>query len=302
MKTLDPGLVDHLAGSASTLATCWKATRGDGAVLGFTDHDEDLVFDGVTYLADSGPEASEVSTGPGLAVGGGEIAGALNDLVLSSALLSEADLSAGLWDRARIEVWRVNWAELQERVLMQVAEIGEVTRADGAFRAELRSLAQGLEEVRGRVFSHVCDADLGDARCGIDLEIAGLRGSGVVSEVVGERRILVAGIDGYAENFFARGLLRWMTGANTGRAVEVATHLAGDAGAVFDLWLAPSAAIAAGDAFTVTAGCDKRAATCRAKFANIENFRGFPHMPGNDFAFSYPTRDTGVNDGGKLVD
>ncbi|WP_319771964.1 DUF2163 domain-containing protein [Breoghania sp.] len=302
MKTLDPGLAQHLAGSATTLATCWKATRGDGVVLGFTDHDEDLVFEGVTYLADSGPEASEVSTGPGLAVGGSEISGALNDLVLSNALLSEADLSAGLWDRARIEVWRVNWAAPEERVLTQVAEIGEVTRADGAFRAELRSLAQGLEEVRGRVFSHVCDADLGDARCGVDLEAGGLRGSGVVSAVTGERRILVAGIDGFEEDFFARGLLRWATGANAGRAMEVASHGTQVAGAVLDLWLAPSAPIAIGDAFTVTAGCDKRAVTCRAKFANIENFRGFPHMPGNDFALSYPTRDTGVNDGGKLVD
>ena len=38
-----------------------------------------------------------------------------------------------------------------------------------------------------------------------------------------------------------------------------------------------------GDTFTVTAGCDKQFATCQAKFANAVNFRGFPHMPGNDF-------------------
>ncbi|MEI2384655.1 DUF2163 domain-containing protein [Breoghania sp. JC706] len=302
MKTLSPEFAAHLAIGATTLATCWKATRGDGTVLGFTDHDADIVFDGVTYLADSGPEASEATTGPGLAVGGSEIVGALNDLVLSAEPLSATDLAAGLWDRARIEVWRVNWADPAERLLMRVAEIGEVTRADGAFRAELRSLAQGLEEVRGRVFSHVCDADLGDARCGVDVEAAAFRGIGVVSGVLEPRRIVVAGLDGFAEDFFARGLLRWTSGANEGQAMEVVAHAIGSDGAVFSLWLAPSAAIAAGDGFTVTAGCDKRAGTCRVKFANLANFRGFPHMPGNDFALSYPSRDTGVNDGGVLVD
>ncbi|PTW57649.1 putative phage protein (TIGR02218 family) [Breoghania corrubedonensis] len=302
MKTLDPAFAAHLAAGATTLATCWKAARGDGTVLGFTDHDADIVFDGVTYLADSGPEASEATTGPGLAVGGSEIAGALNDLVLSGEPLSEADLAAGLWDRARIEVWRVNWADPAERMLMRIAEIGEVTRADGAFKAELRSLAQGLEEVRGRVFSHVCDADLGDARCGVDVETGAYRGTGIVSMVWDERRIVVAGLDGFAEDFFARGLLRWTSGANMGRAMEVTGHAIGADGAVLTLWLAPSAAITAGDGFTVSAGCDKRAATCRAKFANLINFRGFPHMPGNDFALSYPDRNTGVNDGGALVE
>lgn len=302
MKTLSPDLESHLATGATTLATCWKATRGDGVILGFTDHDQDIAFDGVTYLADSGPEASEASSGPGLAVGGAEISGALNETVLSAAPLSSADLAAGLWDRARVEVWRVNWAAPAQRVLTRVGEIGEVTRADGAFRAELRSLTQALEEVRGRVYSHVCDADLGDARCGVDLDDPAYVGEGVVSAVAGERRIVAAGLDGFAEDFFARGLLRWTSGANAGRAIEVAGHAIGDDGAILSLWLAPSAAIAAGDAFRITAGCDKRAGTCRSKFANFTNFRGFPHMPGNDFALSYPDRDTGVNDGGVLVE
>jgi len=34
--------------------------------------------------------------------------------------------------------------------------------------------------------------------------------------------------------------------------------------------------------------CDKRFATCRDRFANGINFRGFPHIPGNDFVIAYP--------------
>ena len=66
-----------------------------------------------------------------------------------------------------------------------------------------------------------------------------------------------------------------------------------------DLWQAMAAPIEAGDAFVVSAGCDKRFETCRDRFANVANFRGFPHMPGNDFALSYPTVDGG-HDGGSL--
>ena len=57
---------------------------------------------------------------------------------------------------------------------------------------------------------------------------------------------------------------------------------------LIELWQAPPEAIAAGDMFTVTAGCDKRFATCRDRFANGVNFRGFPTIPGNDFVIGYP--------------
>jgi uncharacterized phage protein (TIGR02218 family) len=63
-----------------------------------------------------------------------------------------------------------------------------------------------------------------------------------------------------------------------------------------ELWNAMTSAIEPGDAFTVTAGCDKRFDTCREKFGNRLNFRGFPHMPGNDFALGYArngSRNTG---------
>src|SRR5207247_11186397 len=93
------------------------------------------------------------------------------------------------------------------------------------------------------------------------------------------------------------GRLGCTSGRNSGRASEVKLHRIGDVTVTLELWRVMSEAIAAGDAFTVTAGCDKQFSTCRAKFANSANFRGFPHMPGNDFVMSYPNRD-GKNDGG----
>ena len=54
MRTLPPELAAAIAGPVTTLATCWRLTRKDGIVLGFTDHDEALTFDGTSFEAASG--------------------------------------------------------------------------------------------------------------------------------------------------------------------------------------------------------------------------------------------------------
>jgi uncharacterized phage protein (TIGR02218 family) len=127
VKTLPAGMQAHLDGGATTLCWCWQLTRGDGAVQGFTDHDRDLAFDGVTYAAVSGFTASEVQSSLGLAVDNLALSGAL-----SSGSLNEADLAAGLYDNAAIRIWRVNWAAVGQRVLMRSGTLGEVTRSGTA--------------------------------------------------------------------------------------------------------------------------------------------------------------------------
>ncbi|HUH77035.1 MAG TPA: phage BR0599 family protein, partial [Devosia sp.] len=46
--------------------------------------------------------------------------------------------------------------------------------------------------------------------------------------------------------------------------------------------------VAVGDTLRVTAGCDRRFASCKAKFGNAVNFRGFPHIPGSDYVLRHP--------------
>ncbi len=296
MRTLSPGLAAHLAGGVTTLCRCWKVTRSDLSVLGFTDHDRALSFDGIDYEPESGLDASEDVSETGFAIGGLEAAGAL-----SSERLTVADLAAGLYDNAEVAVWLVNWTTPAERHLLRLGHLGEVTREDGTFRAELRGLAAELDQPNGRIFRHGCDADLGDARCGVDLGDGTWRGTGTVIAASGKRRFTASGLDGYAAGWFARGRLAWTSGANTGRAMEVRAHRLVDAVASVELWQAMAGDIAAGDGFVVTAGCDKLFSTCQAKFANQENFRGFPHMPGNDFVLSYALAGGG-NDGSPIVE
>lgn len=295
MKTFPEPLTAHLQSGATTVCTCWRITRADAIVLGFTDHDRTISFDGVDHAPETGLDASAAVAHAGFEVGGLDVTGAF-----SSEAISETDLEAGLYDNARVEAWLVNWAAPEQRHLMRIGSIGEVKREGKAFTAEIRGLAHALDQERGRTFRATCDADLGDARCGIDLDGADFSASATVSDTDGYARLTASVPGDRPTGFFDQGALTFTSGANAGRRSEVLSHLRDDDGDHFELWQPMVEAIQIGDAFTVTAGCDKRFSTCRDRFANIANFRGFPHMPGNDFALSYPAPGEG-NDGGNLV-
>lgn len=276
MREIPAGLAAALAGGATTLARCWRLTRRDGAVVGVTEHDEDLTVDGTRFRAASGVAGSEEAAALGFAVGGGEMSAAL-----SSDLIDEAELAAGRYDGAAVELLLADWSAPANFIRLRRGTVGEVRREGGAFTAELRGLSSQLNVVRGRLFTAGCDADLGDARCGLALDAPAYRGTGTVAGVEGASLFRAAGLDGFADGWFTQGRLVFTSGTNAGFACEVKTH--GMAGGVrLELWQRPPEPLDVGDAFTVTAGCDKRFETCRDRFANALNFRGFPHMPGND--------------------
>lgn len=291
MKTLSPDLAAELAGGVTTLATCWRIRRLDGTVLGFTDHDRPLVYDGVVHEAATGFAASEAVARADLSVGGLEVDGAL-----VSEVLTAADIEAGLYDGAGVEIDLVDWTDPSRRLALRAGVVGEISRLDGAFRAEIRSLAHRLDETRGRLFQHRCDADLGDARCGVVV----VDHAATVVDVADRRRLVVAGLDGFAEGLFDRGRVVFASGACRGRASEIKVHRVAAGAVELELWRTMSDAVVVGDGLVVTRGCDKRFETCRDSFANAAAFRGFPHIPGNDFLVASPASG-GVNDGGVLV-
>ncbi|MGD9783900.1 MAG: DUF2163 domain-containing protein [Hyphomicrobiaceae bacterium] len=282
MRELPAALEAHLATGTTTLCWCWRLTRKDGVIMGFTDHDRDLTFDGTTFEAAAGFTASEMTTSLGLSVDDLEVSSAL-----SSNRLEEADLATGAYDDARVEIFRVNWNDTGMRALMRTGSIGEVRRAGHIFAAEVRGLTHYLQQPRGRVFQFGCDADVGDSHCGIDLGQAAFRGVGTVQAMLGERGFTAVGLDSFASDWFTRGLLTFTSGAAVNQAVEVKRHSMSQGVVTLEIWQGVRGPIGPGQTFVVTAGCDKLLATCRDKFANAVNHRGFPHMPGNDFVTRY---------------
>ncbi|MCP8897022.1 DUF2163 domain-containing protein [Shinella daejeonensis] len=294
MRTIPANLAAHLAGDVTTLCHAWRVTRRDGAVQGFTDHDRDLSFGGTAYAAASGFAASETEDGNGLSAEGGEIIGGFSD-----AAIRTEDLSAGRYDGARVDIYLVNWQAPAERLLLRTAELGEVRREGGAFRAELRRLTHRLDAVRGRVYGHRCDAVLGDRRCGVALSAPAYQATGTVNAVMAGARLRVSGLSGFAERFFRYGVLTFTSGAAEGLSADIEDHRRPGGASELTAWLPLPAGVKTGDAFSITAGCDKRLSTCKEKFGNILNFQGFPHMPGSDFAYGYADGDT-VHDGRPL--
>lgn len=274
MKAASAGMIAHLAEQTTTLAWCWKVTRTDAQVFGFTTHDRDLVFAGVTYAADTGFAASAAQARVGASVDNLDVGG-----MIDASVITEADLLAGVWDGAAVEVFIVNWADLtQGRVIVQTGHIGNISLRGGAFTAEMRSLAQALQQTIGRTMTRRCDADLGDTRCGVTLATYTVTGTATADST--DRQTFTAS----SLPASAGGLLTWTGGANTGRSMEVKTASSGQ----IVLALPMAYDIASGDAYSVYAGCDKNASTCQATFANIANFRGFPHIPGTDAVLEYP--------------
>ncbi|MBL1435864.1 MAG: DUF2163 domain-containing protein [Rhodobacteraceae bacterium] len=285
MKSFPASLQTHFDSGTTTLAWCWRLTRNDGAVFGFTDHDLSLAFDGSTFEPESGFTASEIRSGSDLSVDAQEAEG-----VLTSDIITETDILDGRWDNATVEIWRVNWQDTSSRALLRRGAIGQLRRGRLHFVAEMRSLAHVLGQTIGRTFQASCDAALGDARCGVDTNDPAFKATGTVLALSGDRGFSVSGLSGFTEGWFALGTLQWLTGANTGRRAEILSHAISGVNVIVTLLEEPIRPIEVGDAIDIFAGCDKRFETCRSKFANAVNFRGFPHIPGQDTIIRYAAK------------
>jgi uncharacterized phage protein (TIGR02218 family) len=285
VRAVPAGLQAHLDSGVTTLCWCWKVERADSVVFGFTDHDRPLVLAGVTYEPDSGFAASELRGETTLSVDAQDAEG-----VLSSNRITETDILDGRWDNAKIEVRRVNWADVAQNVLMRRGNIGQVRRGKAAFVAEVRSLAHVLNQTVGRTYQYYCDAALGDGRCGVNLESATYKGTGAVATVTADRRFTASGLTGFVAGWFELGYVEWTSGINAGRKSEISRHSKVSGVVTVELFEAPVRAIGIGDGFVIRAGCDKQFKTCKAKFSNSVTFRGFPHMPGDDTIMRYPNK------------
>ena len=290
MIPVPPKLESHLQGEVTSHCFAWLIRRSDGIVLGFTDHDCTVQVGDTACEPLTGLNSSEASTALGLSVAGGEVEG-----VLSSVKISDADIEQGRYDGASIEAYLVNWSEPGQHMLLRRWSAGKISRSGSRFVMELKGAAAAFDAVRGRRVLRHCDASLGDSRCGINVDDPRYFADGTVLTAEG-LGLTASGLDGFASGWFAGGMLNWTGGANAGRNLRVTVH----AGQVLNLAEPPVLPVAQGDEFRIIAGCDKSFATCKARFGNGLNFRGFPHLPGNDAAYAY-VNGGGEYDGSALV-
>jgi len=275
----------HLAGGDTTVCRCWQVVRRDGETLGFTDHDRDLSFGGVVFRAGSGLSGRVVQKATGLSVDNTAAMG-----TLSSPGIRADDVEAGRYDAAAVTIWQVNWSDPEARQIEFRGTLGEITRSGVEFEAELRGLTDALNRADGLVFQRQCTARLGDRRCRVDTSRPeNSWETEVISWGPGSEMLLSASA-AYPDHWFAGGRLEVRSGGAAGLAGSIKQDNTAAAGRRITLWEAIRATIGPGDRVTLVAGCDRAPETCRTKFSNFANFRGFPHVPGEDWVMSYPAR------------
>ncbi|ARE38450.1 FAD/FMN-containing dehydrogenase [Rhodovulum sp. P5] len=219
--------------------------------------------------------------------------------VLSSDAIKAEDIAAGRYDGASLDTWLVNWADVSMRALVFKGFIGEISRHGDVFEAELRGLSERLNQANGRVYQRRCSAGLGDMSCGFDIGQSGFSTEAVVHSVEASRSLHFENLSGFEDGWFEHGRVDILSGPAEGLTGAIKADRVLDGIRTVELWSEIRAPMEVGDQVRLIAGCDKRSETCRTKFMNFQNFRGFPHIPGEDWLMSVPTR-SGVNDGGKL--
>lgn len=283
---MNSDLIEHLSGGLTTLSRCWLLERRDGWKAGFTDHDGDLTFDGVTFKANTGLTSTAVMQTTGLSIDNTEALGILTD-----ASVREADIQSGRFDGAKVEAWLVNWMDTNQRELQFRGHLGEITRSGGAFRAELLGLSEALNQPQGRAYMKTCTEGLQ----GVDLNDLTFSAEVEVEANDGDITFYLDGAGQYPERWFERGRLEVISGKGAGLIGVIKNDRVVDGKRVVELWQELRAGITVGDQVRVVAGFDGTAKTCAEKFDDMVNFRGFPSIPGEGRLLSIPVKGTKVD-------
>lgn len=271
-------------------AQCWRITRTDGVTLGFTTHDQPLTYLGTTFEPCDSLRATAAASSTNVqSVGAGdvEMVG-----VISSTGIREEDLYGGLYDDARVEVFELAWEGTPSAIPITRGVVGRVVHGGAGYTLSVQTPAARLtQQPLLTTYAPACRHVFGDSNCGISLASVTVTGS--VTSVYAKNavnqityRSFADDTRAEADDYFVGGVLTWTSGANTGLQSEVKRYSATQ----FDLWDVMPAEISLGDTYSLTPGCPKTVLACQTKWSsnNIQNFGGFPHMPGRDVLYQTP--------------
>lgn len=283
MKTIPIALRTEFAKGSTTRAWCWYFEQKGGAVFTVTTWARDLLIDGLVYKAKDGVNPMAIESTADGAVSNSEITGALAD-----DFVTEAQIEGGIWDNCFVTVFEVNARDLtMGRMALTSGWLGEISCGRSDFKAEVRSLAQALQQQLGDVYQPMCRANLGDSMCKVNVEA--LRVTSTLTGVT-SRRTFTDSTRGEASDWFGAGLLKVLEWPYAGMQMEVHAFVGG----VYTLALPLPFDPTVGMAYSVIPGCRKRhergglfpagISDCRDKFNNVINFQGEPPsmFPGNN--------------------
>lgn len=279
MKTIEATLLAHLGQEVTTTCLLVKVEcvgTYAGTILGFTDLDIDVSYNDGTgvlvYESDNGFTPKRTQQTSGMAVDNSEIDG-----VVTSTGITQEQIRSGIFNSAKMTIYRVNWNDLTSgrHEVVAYGRAGETKFNELGFTVEFRSLSQLLKQPISQPYSLTCRAQFGDARC----QKAFVWSNGTVSSLGTETDREFSDNSSFEANaFYDGGVIEWLTGDNAGAQMEIDTFLSDSGGGDFALALAMPFAIQVGDTYRRRQDCDKTFAACTA-YANTLNFRGENLIP-----------------------
>ena len=276
-RTLDSDLVTHFGQEVTTIATCWRIERKDGTVLGFTNHDATITYDGVDYDPFSSAGISDLEQMADTEAGNVDI-----EIAFDSSYITKADVQAGRFDNAAVHVFLINYEDTSQGIVQLISgHLGEAETKEYGGKAEMVSIGHALLNRIGRTYEYRCDAVFGGTKCGVDADA--LEVSGTVTAVT-DRAIFTDSGRSEDDDHFNYGVVTFTSGNNEDWTREVKDFGSGQ----FTAFAKFPYDISVGDTYTAKPGCDKYPATCKNTYDNFINFRGFPHLPGRDELTRYP--------------
>ncbi len=285
MRAWPTALLEHLAGEQPTTAILWEVEKRDGSLVRCTEHDKDLTVpagadangaDGAPFRAAAQLSATQLHQSSDTAVDNMEAAGTMPSNPLLRTDVNVHDIEAGLFRQAAVRIWVVNWRDLTMGAgLVKRGFLGDIERtSDGAYSAELRGLLQRLQQNIGRTYGVDCEVrEFGDDECKVD--VPALTITGTVTAATSRRRFNATLTTSEDPGYYNLGVLTFTSGDNAGYARELKRDDEDDVQGHLSVWDQFPEEIQIGDTFTLAPGCDRRKSTCRDKYSNLLNFRGY---------------------------
>ena len=259
------------------LATCWRIIRTDAVEYKFTDHNEPLVVNSLTYTPVSGISASAKQQKSALEENNFEVKGVIGSI-------SEDDLRVGRFRNAEVTEMLVDWGyPFYGPIIINKYWIEQTIHNGETWEAQVSGLPAKLKREIGNVYSRNCGWTLGDTRCQFVIVPETAR---AVQTVVDDRNEFTGNMAVSTTGHWDYGLLTWTSGPNNGISSEIEKNVSQQVKLRFYM----PYAIAVGNQFTIKVGCNKLIQTCKDKFNNVKNFGGFPTIPGNDKLLQGPNR------------
>lgn len=272
MKTLHNEYKKFMIKDVTTIVNCFSIEFENGNKLGYTNHTSDIIFieepnliyksTGFTNTANQKTSSMNVDNLD-------------SDFMIDDIDIKQNDLERGIWNNAKIKYFRCNYSlpfsyNYIEKI--QKGIVADITKNKNYFSLEVSSLTQNLQTRSVKITKPTCDAQFCDNQCKLDIN--NYTNNAVIQYVVTNKEFILE--TSPSENL-ENGLIEFTSGDAYLQKIEIKSFDTTTKTLILKEECNYNVQI--GDTIKLVDGCDKLKKTCKTKYNNVVNFRGFSFIP-----------------------